>query len=90
MECRTYRLRDHHGTGSGVEVGYRTQEEVDEWAAKCPVRNFELFLLEQRIMTASEIEECTAAIKREVEEAFKFAQASALPNKDEVLEHLYQ
>jgi len=29
IECRTYRLRDHHGTGSGVEVGYRTQEEVD-------------------------------------------------------------
>jgi len=88
IECRTYRLRDHHGPSSGVEVGYRTQEEVDEWAAKCPVRNFERFLIEQNIMTASKIEEFAAAIDREVEEAFKFAQASPLP--DEVLEYLYQ
>jgi len=86
LECRTYRLRDHHGTGSGVEVGYRTQQEVDEWAAKCPVSNFERFVVEQSIMTASEIEEFAAAVDREVEEAFTFAQASPLPNEDKVLE----
>ncbi|MBI2847902.1 MAG: thiamine pyrophosphate-dependent dehydrogenase E1 component subunit alpha, partial [Chloroflexi bacterium] len=38
IECRTYRLRDHHGTTSGVEVGYRSQKEVDEWATRCPVK----------------------------------------------------
>ncbi len=90
MECRTYRLRDHHGTGSGVEVGYRTQEEVDEWAARCPVRNFERFLIEQNIITASEIGEFAAAIDREIEEAFKFAQASPLPDENETLEYLYR
>ena len=90
IECRTYRLRDHIGTGSGVEVGYRTQEEVDEWAAKCPVRNFERFLVKQNIMTASEIDEFAAAIDREIEEAFKFAQASPLPDEDKVIEYLYQ
>ena len=90
IECRTYRLRDHHGTSSGVEIGYRTQEEVDEWAAKCPIRNFERFLVEQNVMTAREIGEFAIAIDREVEEAFKFAQASPLPDEDEVLEYLYQ
>ena len=90
VECRTYRMRDHHGTGSGVEIGYRTQEEVNEWAARCPVRNFERFLVERKIMTTREIEEFTAAIEREVEEAFKFAQASPLPSEDDVLEYLYQ
>jgi len=90
IECRTYRLRDHHGTGSGVEVGYRTQEEVDEWAARCPVRNFERFLIEQNIITASEIGEFAAAIDREIEEAFKFAQASPLPDENETLEYLYR
>ena len=90
MECRTYRLKDHHGTGSGVEVGYRTQEEVDEWAARCPVRNFERFLIEQNIITASEIGEFAAAIDREIEEAFKFAQASPLPDENETLEYLYR
>lgn len=90
MECRTYRLRDHHGTGSGVEIGYRTQEEVDEWSARCPVRNFERFLIEQNIITTSEIGEFATAIDREIEEAFKFAQASPLPDENETLEYLYR
>ncbi len=90
VECRTYRIRDHHGTSSGVEVGYRTQDEVDEWTARCPVGNFERFLIEQKIMTAGEAERFASALDREVEEAFKFAKASPLPDKDEVLEHLYQ
>ena len=90
MECRTYRLRDHQGTGSGVEVGYRTQAEIDTWAARCPVKNYERFLIEQKIMTASEIEEIATAINREVGEAFEFAQTSPLPGEDEVLDYLYQ
>jgi len=90
IECRTYRLRDHHGTGSGVEVGYRTQEEVDAWTARCPLASFEHFLVEQKLMTAGEIEELATAIDREVEEAFRFAQASPFPDEDDVLEHLYQ
>jgi len=90
IECRTYRLKDHHGTGSGVEVGYRTQQEVDQWAARCPIRNFESFLIEQNIITASEIEDFAMAIDREIEEAFEFAQASPLPDENKVAEYLYQ
>ncbi len=90
MECRTYRLRDHHGTDSGVEMGYRTQEEVDEWTVRCPVRNFERFLVEQNIVTASEMGEFAAAVDAEVKGAFRFAQASPLPGEDDVLEYLYQ
>jgi len=90
VECSTYRLKDHHGTGSGVEMGYRTQEEVDKWTARCPVRNFERFLIEQQIMTTGEREEFAMVIDREVEEAFKFAQASPLPSEDDLLDYLYQ
>ena len=63
---------------------------MDEWAARCPVRNFESFLIEQNIITASEIGDFATAIDREIEEAFEFAQASPLPDKDDVLEYLYQ
>ena len=90
LECLTYRLRDHHGTSSGVEVGYRSQEEVDRWATRCPVNNYKHFLLEQKLITAAEIEQFTDAVDREVEEAFKFAQASPLPKEDEVLNYLFQ
>ena len=90
MECRTYRLRDHHGTGSGVELGYRTRQEVDTWSDRCPVNNYERFLIEQRIMAAGEIEELATAIDREVGEAFELAQASPLSSEDGVLDYLYQ
>lgn len=90
MECRTYRLSDHHGTGSGVELGYRAQEELDEWMAKCPIKNFEHFLIEGNIMTAKEMEEAGEIIDREIEEAFKFAQTSPLPAKNELFKYLYQ
>lgn len=90
IECRTYRTRDHHGPGSGVEVGYRTQQEVDEWAARCPVESFQRFILEQNIMTAGEVEKFAQAIDREVDEAFKFAQESPLPDGDDVQEYLFQ
>ncbi|MBM2824408.1 MAG: Dehydrogenase [Dehalococcoidales bacterium] len=89
LECRTYRLRDHHDTGSGVEVGYRTQAEVDEWEARCPVHNFERFLLEQKLITAREIEEMTSSLDREVAEAFQFAQDSPLPDGGKILAYLY-
>ena len=51
LECQTYRLRDHGGTASGADIGYRTQEEVDAWAERCPVKNFEKFLLKQKLIT---------------------------------------
>lgn len=89
IEARTYRLKDHHGIGSGVEVGYRTQKEVDEWASKCPVKNFERFLLEQKLMTAKEADEYNSKLDQEIEEAFEFAQNSPLPSEDDVLENLY-
>ena len=89
IEARTYRLRDHHGTGSGVEVGYRTQKEVDEWASQCPVKHFERFLLEQKSISMKEVDEHNSEIDREIEEAFEFAKNSALPSEDDVSEHLY-
>ncbi|MFC1964270.1 thiamine pyrophosphate-dependent dehydrogenase E1 component subunit alpha [Chloroflexota bacterium] len=89
LECRTYRVKDHHGTGSGAEVGYRAQEEVDEWKKSCPVKNFEQFLLERGIMSAGEIKEVDLALDSEVAEAFRFAQESPLPNENEAGEHLY-
>ena len=89
IEARTYRLMDHHGTNSGVDVGYRTQEEVDEWSKRCPVNNYADYLLRHRITTAMEQKEMANGIDREIAEAFEFAQASPLPDVSTVNEHLF-
>lgn len=89
LECRTYRIKDHHGNTSGVEIGYRMQEEVDYWIARCPLKNFEVFLIEQKILTVKEIQDFESTLNKEIAEAFSFAQESPLPDANKVQEYLF-
>lgn len=90
IECLTYRLRDHGGTNSGADIGYRTQEEVDAWAERCPVKNFEAFLLKNKIIATDEVKRLNENIDDEIKEAFKFAQTSPFPKEDEVANYLFK
>lgn len=89
LECRTYRLCDHHGSGSGVELGYRTQEEVDQWSEICPLENFERFLYLQAIIMPDQIREAGKLIDEEIEAAFQYARVSPLPDQNELYMGLY-
>ena len=89
VECRTYRWRGHSGGGSEVERGYRTQEEVDEWVKKCPVKTYERFLTREGLLTVEDKARITQSIQREIDDAFEFAQASPLPKGSDVLKYLY-
>lgn len=89
VEFVTYRLTDHHATGTGVESGYRSQEEWDSWKAKCPVKRLEKQLLEQGIYDTICLESVACGIQSEIDQAFDFAQKSSLPEEQELLEGLY-
>jgi len=89
IECRTYRWRGHVGPESDIKLGYRTQEELDEWMARCPVTMFELLLIDRDIMTKGKIDIIHREVQREIEDAFAFAQASPLPDEDELFTDLY-
>lgn len=90
IECNTYRLRDHHNTGTGVELGYRSQEEWDLWNAKSPILNYEEKLKSNNILNNRLTAEIEDVIKKEIEEAFLFAQESELPQGSDVMEYVYQ
>jgi pyruvate dehydrogenase E1 component alpha subunit len=90
IECRTYRLNDHHGTGSGVELGYRTEDELNRWKETCPVLSFEKYLLSCNIITTSYIKKVNDTLDKEIAEAFRYAQNSPLPQKSEICRGLYQ
>jgi 2-oxoisovalerate dehydrogenase E1 component len=78
IECLTFRMRGHE-EASGTK--YVPQELFDEWSQKDPVKNFEDYLVEQKILD----EELIATIKRsfktsienEVEEAFNEPEPTA-------------
>ncbi|NQT72561.1 MAG: thiamine pyrophosphate-dependent dehydrogenase E1 component subunit alpha [Chloroflexi bacterium] len=88
LECRTYRMTDHHGGESGVEVGYRTQAEVDHWSAKCPVECYERFLIEKRVLSFEDVKVVGDQIDSEIESAFEYARSSPLPDGDGVLRYV--
>lgn len=89
IECKTYRLTDHHDRKTGVEVGYRTQEEWDAWAAKCPVKKLEGFLREQKILADQEFENIERELDEKIAAAFEFARTTQLPERNDVYKYLY-
>lgn len=80
IECVTYRMKDHHDVKTGVEVGYRSQEEWDSWAAKCPIKNCGKYLYGKGILTEKMEVEFEKAYAKELDKAFCFAENSNLPS----------
>jgi len=89
IECKTYRLTDHHGTGTGVEAGYRAQEELDRWAKKCPIKKIEDLLIHEGVFTENELAHKLKKIDERIEEAFVYARSCPFPDKDELLRDVY-
>lgn len=72
LECMTFRMRGHE-EASGTK--YVPKELMDLWAAKDPVKNFEVFLLNEGVINQVFIDSYKAEIKSEIEEGLKLADA---------------
>ncbi len=83
LECLTFRMRGHE-EASGTK--YVPKELLEEWAKKDPVENFERFLLDQKIIDKSKVEELRKRIKSEINSGLKIAFAEEHPVADTELE----
>lgn len=90
IECKTYRIRGHGGSGSDVHLGHRSAEDVAQWEARCPLTNFHRYLEENDVISADECLAMEARIDAEIEDAFRFAHASPLPREEDVLLDVYR
>jgi pyruvate dehydrogenase E1 component alpha subunit len=89
MECKTYRFRGHfEGDPKGGGI-YRTELEMTEWQNKCPVKTFRAKLIENGVLTTSEIEERERKVAKEIEEAIEFAKSSPFPRPEEVANNVF-
>ena len=89
IECKTYRVRGHAGAGSDAKLGYRSSEEIGFWESKCPVTTFCEELLKKSLITQNEIQNMEKDIDLEIDEAFRFAQESPLPEAKHILQYLF-
>lgn len=83
VECLTFRMRGHE-EASGTK--YVPQELFDLWAQKDPVKCFEEYLLEQRILTPESIAEIKADFKAGIEQEVEAAFLEEEPVADIVTE----
>lgn len=88
LEFSTYRWREHCGPNYDNDIGYRTVAEFQEWRKQCPVESMQKRL---RVDGTPEAEFATleADIRREVDAAFSFAEASPFPDAATAGDHLY-
>lgn len=89
LEFKTYRWREHCGPHYDNHVGYRSEQEFEEWKARCPVTRLKRRLLERGLATQQELDGIEAALANEVEEAVAFAKASPFPEPRLLADHLY-
>jgi pyruvate dehydrogenase E1 component alpha subunit len=85
IENVTYRWRGHSKSDRNL---YRTQEEIEEWKKRCPIKRFKKALIEADVMDSEEVEaidrEAKATVDRAAEEALTFPEPSPENMEDEV------
>lgn len=86
LEIRTYRYKGHSVSDPAK---YRTKEEVQEYKDRDPIKMTEATILDNKIATEAEIKAIKNAIKKEIDEAVSFAEASEYPSADSLYEDNY-
>jgi pyruvate/2-oxoglutarate/acetoin dehydrogenase E1 component len=74
LECKTYRFRAHSMFDAQL---YREKDEVAAWRLKGPILRFQGWLLENKLIHQSDVDEIEARVASEISDAVAFAEAAA-------------
>ncbi len=88
LECMTFRVRGHE-EASGTK--YYPEGIIDEWTKKDPVALYEQFLLDEKIITAGDVEAMNLKLKDKINTNLKaaYAEPDITPNTEEEEEDLF-
>jgi pyruvate dehydrogenase E1 component alpha subunit len=81
LEANTYRFRGH---SMADPANYRSKTEVEEERANDPIPRLREHIIKRKAATPAELDAIDEAVKREVDEAVKFADSSPEPSVDEL------
>src|SRR5208283_2527443 len=87
LECKTFRMTGHsaHDAAHYVPKGM-----FDEWGKLDPIVRLEARMLEEGWADTAEIEQNRALVRKEVDEAVEWADASPLPDPSTLLDDVYE
>jgi pyruvate dehydrogenase E1 component alpha subunit len=86
LEFRTYRYKGH---SMSDPQKYRTREEVEEYKLKDPIEQVKKTIVDNQILTDEEIDAINKKVKKQVEEAVKFAEESPWPDGQDAFKDVY-
>ncbi len=86
IEAKTMRMRGH-AIHDGYE--YVPPELIAEWEARDPVDLFAGRLIDEGVVTESDVDTITADARQVVDDAVQFAEESPFPEPDTLLEGIY-
>lgn len=89
IECKTYRFRGHFEGDPKRGAIYRSEEEIQEWEKRDPIKNLREKMVGEKILTEKEIDAIEKSVERAVEEAVNFAKESPFPSPEEATEDLF-
>ncbi|OOG69415.1 pyruvate dehydrogenase (acetyl-transferring) E1 component subunit alpha [Algoriphagus sp. A40] len=86
LEFRTYRYKGH---SMSDPQKYRTKEEVEEYKQRDPIEQVLATIRENKILTEEEIDAIVKKVKKQVDDAVKFAEESPLPDGMDAFKDVY-
>lgn len=86
LELRTYRYKGH---SMSDPAKYRTKEELEQYKLRDPIEQVRKRLLDNKMASEDDLKKIEANIKKEVEEAVKFAEESPFPPAEEAYKDVY-
>jgi pyruvate dehydrogenase E1 component alpha subunit len=86
LVLNTYRWAGHSHSDRQL---YRTQDEVEQWKLRCPIRMLRERLLEEDGFTQADLDALDAHSRAEVDRAVSFAQASPDPDPVDMIGRVY-
>jgi TPP-dependent pyruvate/acetoin dehydrogenase alpha subunit len=86
----TYRYREHCGVSFDAHLGYRTQDEVEQWQAKDPINLAEKTLIQNHLLDLDDIQKSKNDLKIEIRKVFDLAEQADLPSPLNVNTFVYR
>jgi TPP-dependent pyruvate/acetoin dehydrogenase alpha subunit len=89
VQLDTYRYYGHH-VGDINREYYRSKEEEAFWKSeRDPIKNFGVWLIDQKVASEDELKAIDEAVRAEAEAAVAYALAAPYPDAAEVQMHVY-
>jgi len=85
----TYRWLEHCGPNIDDQLNYRPLKEGKTWKKKCPLETLEKKLIKEKIINLNKKSLYLNKIKKEINEAIKFAEKSLFPENNSAKEKIY-